>query len=42
MSVFFQRFQDGIVNPHYNPTNQRLSTYNKGYYVSYDVKFGKE
>lgn len=42
MSVSFQKFQDGFVNLHYNPTDQKLYMYNKGYYASYNVKFGKK
>ncbi|XP_034432202.1 olfactomedin-4-like [Hippoglossus hippoglossus] len=42
MSIPLQKFQEKIVNLHYNPTDQRLYMYNNGYYVSYNVRFNKE
>ena len=41
MSVPLQKFQEKIINLHYNPTDQRLYMYNNGYYVSYNVRFNK-
>ncbi|XP_041667836.1 olfactomedin-4-like [Cheilinus undulatus] len=42
MSIPIQKFQEKLVNLHYNPTDQRLYMYNDGYYVSYNVRFNKE
>lgn len=42
MSIKFQKFQEKIVNLHYNPTDQKLYMYNNGYYVSYNLRFNKE
>ncbi|XP_036449843.1 LOW QUALITY PROTEIN: olfactomedin-4 [Colossoma macropomum] len=39
VSIPFEKFLDFYVNLDYNPTDQKLYMYNKGYYVSYHVKF---
>ncbi|KAL0969133.1 hypothetical protein UPYG_G00222980 [Umbra pygmaea] len=41
-SIPFDKFQDEYINLHYNPTDQKLYMYNKGYYVSYSVKFNRD
>ncbi|KAK6304407.1 hypothetical protein J4Q44_G00249930 [Coregonus suidteri] len=42
LSIPFEKFQDEYINLHYNPIDQKLYMYNKGYYVSYSVKFNKD
>lgn len=41
LSIPFEKFQDEYLNLHYNPIDQKIYMYNKGYYVSYSVKFNK-
>ncbi|XP_026871166.2 olfactomedin-4 [Electrophorus electricus] len=39
VSIPFEKFQDTYVYLDYNPTDQKLYMYNKGYYVSYHIWF---
>lgn len=41
LNIPFQKFQEKYTNLHYNPTDRKLYMYNNGYYVSYNLKFGK-
>uniref|UniRef100_A0A8C8CLQ9 Olfactomedin-like domain-containing protein n=1 Tax=Oncorhynchus tshawytscha TaxID=74940 RepID=A0A8C8CLQ9_ONCTS len=38
LRIPFEKFQDEYLNLHYNPIDQKIYMYNKGYYVPYSVK----